>query len=142
MKGTKLDKIIKGQNLTLEGDEYRSTIRKANHRLTDMLYRCKIQGNECYVHDFIQFNKDQGDRCFTFNHGTQGQSVLFFNKTGPKHSLELTINIEEYEYDVKNNYSGIHLILHGQDETPVKMPGVMLSPGFITYIEVKKKKVC
>ena len=141
MEGTKLDKIIKGQNLSLEGDEYRSTISRANHELEDMLYRCKILGKECSVNDFIQFNKGQGDSCFTFNHGTQGQSVLFFNKTGPKHSLELTINIEEHEYYERNDYSGIHLILHGQDETPVKMQGVMLSPGFITYIEVKKKKV-
>ena len=142
MTGTKLDKIIKQKaNLSLEGDEYRNTIRKANHRLKDMLFRCKILGNKCSVDDFIEFSKDQGDRCFTFNHGTQGQSILFFNKTGPTHSLELTINIEEHEYYENNSYSGIQLILHGQEETPVKMQGVMLSPGFITYIAVKKRKV-
>ena len=142
MRGTMLDKILReGKVVQLEGDEYRRTIRKANHRLKDMLYKCKILGKECSVDDFIQFNKEQGDRCFTYNHGTQGQPILFFNKTGPQHALELTINIEEHEYYLKNDYSGINLILHGQDETPVKMPGIMLSPGFITYIEVKKKKV-
>ena len=142
MRGTRLDKILRGnKDIQLEGDEYRRTIRKANHRLEDMLYRCEILGKECSVDDFIQFNKEQGERCFTYNHGTQGQPILFFNKTGPQHALELTINIEEHEYDLKNDYSGINLILHGQDETPVKIPGTMLSPGFITYIEVKKKKV-
>lgn len=141
MKGTTLDQIIKGKNLSLQGDEYRNTIRKANHRLEDMLYSCKILGEYCSVEDFIQFNNDQGDRCFTYNHGTQGQPILFFNKTGPTYSLELTINIEAHEYYEMNDDAGISLILHGQDETPVKMPGVMLSPGFITYITVKKKKV-
>ncbi|XP_065071439.1 acid-sensing ion channel 1B-like [Rhopilema esculentum] len=142
MKGTKLDMILKGdRNVSLSGDEYRNTIRKANHELPDMLYKCKILDKECSVQDFIQFNKDQGDRCFTFNHGHEGQQILFFNKTGPTHALELILNIEEYEYYPGTDYSGIQLILHGQDETPVKMLGVMLSPGFITYVQVKRRKI-
>ena len=143
MNGTKLDKILKHdeQNVSLSGDEYRNTIRRANHKLKDMLYKCSILDQECSADDFIDFNKDQGDRCFTFNHGSFGQPILYFNKTGPNHALELTINIEEHEYYVQSDYSGIQLILHGQDETPVKMQGVILSPGFSTYVQVKKRKV-
>lgn len=143
MLGTKLHSILQNKSdLTLSGSEYRDTIRQANHKLEHMLYKCKILDKNCSSSDFIQFNNDQGDRCFTFNHGTNGKPILFFNKTGPSHALELTINVEEYEYYLANFYSGIRLILHGQDETPVKMSGVMLSPGFITYVELKKKKVC
>eukprot|EP00794_Sanderia_malayensis_P005606 gene5606-6296_t len=142
MAGTRLDFILKNNgDLSLSGDEYRNTIRRANHKLHDMLYGCKILGQKCSVDDFIEFNNDQGDRCFTFNHGMNGQRILFFNKTGPSHALELTINIEEYEYYVQNDYSGIRLIVHGQDETPVKLAGEVLTPGFISYVELKKKKI-
>eukprot|EP00795_Rhopilema_esculentum_P012244 gene12244-2879_t len=60
------------------------------------------------------------------------------NRIGPQHALELTINIEFWDYYDDAVQSGIHLILHGQEETPVTMEGFRISPGFITYAEVKK----
>ena len=37
--------------------------------------------------------------------------------------------------------AGIHLILHGQHETPVKIRGEIIPPGFTTYIQLEKQKV-
>jgi len=142
MNGTKLHKAIqKGNILALDGKEYTDTIRKANHRLEDMLKVCKIKGTPCSVKNFTQFNHNQGDRCFTFNSGHIGHKLIRVNNTGLQHSLEMVIDIEHHDYYPDTQHSGIHLILHGQDETPVKMQGIMLSTGFATYIKVTKRKV-
>ena len=143
MNGTKLHKAIvnRGNILALDGKEYTETLRKANHRLEDMLKVCNIEGKPCYVKNFTQFNHNQGDRCFTFNSGHPGHKLIKVNNTGLKHSLEMVIDIEHHDYYPDTQHSGIHLILHGQDETPVKMQGIMLSTGFATYIKVTKRKV-
>ena len=143
MKGTKLHNAIvnKGDVFSLDGKEYTDTIRRANHRLQDMLTDCRIKNMPCTVKNFTEFNHNQGDRCFTFNSGQRGHKLITVNNTGLKQALEMTINIEHHDYFNDTFGSGLHLILHGQDETPVKMQGVILSPGFKTYIEVKKRKV-
>ena len=143
MEGTKLHKAIQDRTgfQGLGGMEYTETLRKANHRLEDMLLMCTMENKLCTSKNFTQFNHNQGDRCFTFNSGHVGHKLIKVNNTGLKHSLEITINIQEHDYYPDTQHSGIHLILHGQDETPVKMQGVMLSPGFVTYIKVKKRKV-
>eukprot|EP00795_Rhopilema_esculentum_P012217 gene12217-2846_t len=143
MNGTKLHKAIqeRGNILALDGKEYTDTIRKANHRLEDMLQGCTMNNKICTHKNFTQFFHNQGDRCFTFNSGMNGQPLITVNNTGLSQALTFLINIEHHDYYVDSQHSGIHLILHGQDETPVKMQGVILSPGFVSYIEIKKRKV-
>ena len=143
MRNTTLHKAItEGTGiLSLDGKEYTETIRNANHRLEDMLVSCSIQGIPCSVKNFTQFNHKQGDRCFTFNSGKLGHKLIKVNNTGIAHSLEVVIDIQHHDYYPDTPQSGIHLILHGQDETPVKMQGIMLSTGFVTYIKVTKRKV-
>ena len=144
MLGTKLHEAIlrKDQNISsqLSGNEYKETLRRANHRLEDMLYSCSMDGRKCSTSDFSQFYHKQGDRCFTFNSGEPGFKFVQTNKIGPQHALELIINIEFWDY-YDTVQTGVHLILHGQEETPVTMQGVMVPPGYITYVEVKKQRV-
>ena len=147
MNGTLLDKllILGDKNFTkygLTGEKYQSTIRKATHTLDNMLIDCIFQKKErCSVKDFKEFNHNQGDRCFTFNSGENGP-IREVNNTGTKHALELTLNVEHYDYHRDTDKAGVHLIIHGQGETPVKMQGVILSPGFVVYGAVKKRTVC
>lgn len=145
MLGTKLHKFIENKDWNisgqLSGDEYRKTIRSANHRLDNMLFDCRIKGKKCTPKDFTLFYHNQGDKCYTFNSGEPGHELVRMNRIGPSHSLELTINIEYWDYYVDVLESGVHLILHGQEETPVRMQGIVASPGFITYVEIKKRKV-
>lgn len=145
MLGTKLHEAIlrRDQNISsqLSGDEYKETIRQANHRIEDMLFDCSMDGKKCSSRDFSKFYHKQGDKCFTFNSGAPGFKFVQTNKIGPQHALELTINIEFWDYYDDAVQSGVHLILHGQEETPVTMLGEMVSPGYITYVEVKKQKV-
>lgn len=145
MLGTKLHQAIlrRDRNISsqLSGNEYKETIRRANHRLEDMLFDCRIDGTDCSSSDFSRFYHKQGDKCFTFNSGTPGYKFVQINKIGPQHALEMTINIEFWDYYDDAVQSGVHLILHGQEETPVTMQGEMISPGYITYVEVKKQMV-
>ena len=145
MVGTKLHKLIieRQQNISkqLSGNEYMNTIRQANHRLESMLYSCTMDGVKCTSDDFSLFYHKQGDKCFTFNSGRPRYKLVKTNRIGPQHALELTINIEFWDYYDDAVQSGIHLILHGQEETPVTMEGIRISPGFITYAEVKKTQV-
>lgn len=146
MLGTKLHNAILRQDYNisaqLSGKEYRNTIRQANHRLEDMLHDCSFDGKKCTHEDFMVFFHKQGDKCFTFNSDQAEHKLVKVSKIGPRHALELTINIEFWDYYLDASQSGVHLILHGQEETPVKMQGLMIPPGYITYVEVQKQKVC
>ena len=33
------------------------------------------------------------------------------------------------------------MIIHGKDDTPTRSVGVMVSPGYITYAQIKKEQV-
>lgn len=74
--------------------------------------------------------------------------LLFYNlfqvlvtEAGIKQSFSMTLNIEHYEYYVDTKDSGLRLIIHDQNETPVRFRGLALSPGFTTYVEITKRKV-
>ncbi len=144
MKNTTLHKILnegKGDLTKLDGEEYTRTIRGANHKLEEMLHGCSIKNQKCTAKNFSLFYHNQGDKCFTFNSGQKGHPLIYVNNIGLKDALELTIHVQHWDYYPDTTDSGIHLILHGQDETPVKMQGIVLSPGFKTFVEVRKRKV-
>ena len=144
MKGTMVDAAILDHTLreTVTADEYRNVTRSAVHKLDEMLVECIFDGQKCSHKNFTEFDWMQGDRCFTFNSGGRGHNVLSVHGTGVHRSLMLTINVQHYDYYRDRSVSGIHLILHGHDETPVRIRGPMIPPGFTTYIQVEKKKVC
>jgi len=142
LNGSKVDTaILTGQPGNVTAEEYRNVTRSAAHDVKDMLVDCEFDGRKCSSDNFTEFHWKQGDRCFTFNSGKPGHPLLKVTGPGTKKSLSLTINLQHYDYYRGGLVSGIHLILHGQDETPVRMRGAMLSPGFTTFIQVEKKKV-
>ena len=141
LNGTNVDIAILTNNPgNVSAEEYRSTTRSAAHDITEMLVDCNFNGQKCTAKNFTEFFWKQGDRCFTFNSGKQGP-VLKVKGTGVERSLTLTINLQHFDYYRDSMVSGIHLILHGQDETPVKIRGPMISPGYTSFIKVEKKKV-
>jgi len=142
LNGTKVDNAILTNNPgNVSADVYRNVTRSAAHEIHEMLVDCEFDGRKCSSDNFTEFHWKQGDRCFTFNSGKPGHPLLKVTGPGTKKSLSLTINLQHYDYYRGGLVSGIHLILHGQDETPVRMRGAMLSPGFTTFIQVEKKKV-
>ena len=142
VENTKFDEALMSHKLdNVSQAEYRNYTLDAAHRLDEMLVDCEFKGRKCSSKNFTQFYWNQGDRCFSFNSGKSGHDLLYVNGTGVGRSLSLTINIQHYEYYRDRLIAGIHLILHGHNETPVRLRGLMVPPGYTSYVEVEKKKV-
>ena len=151
MNGTLMDRVfvgekIFGKNLShlenkITGEVMSETLELAAHRLDEMILECRWNDTpNCNHRNFTTFKNANGDVCYTFNSGknvTPLETVI----TGDKRGLQIVIDTQHYEYyyDVQN--AGFKVILHDQEETPVKMQGLAVSPGFTTYMELRKKKV-
>lgn len=154
MNGTIMDRYfraeskMKGSNpndtnlhFQITGDLMKSTLDNAKHQLHEMIKECKWQDKTpCTWKNFSEFKTAEGDFCYTFNSGELGP-MLRTSSVGAKSGLSLLIDIQhhDYYYDVKS--AGFSVILHDQAETPVKMQGIYVSPGFATYMELKRQKV-
>ena len=139
--GTSLHNAIVEQDPSLvNAEDYDRITKEGRHLLSEMIVGCKFNGVKCSGDNFTRFDWSQGDQCFTFNSGKDGHPLLRVSGSGKKRALVLTLNVQHYDYyDLTK--SGVHLIIHGQEETPVRMQGPIIPPGFSTYIQVSKKKV-
>ena len=147
LNGTLVDKAIldeysTGKSENVSSEQYKNATRFAAHILEEMLIDCEFNGEKCSGKNFSIFHWKQGDKCYTFNSGKPGYRNISVRGAGLKRSLTLTINLQHYDYYRNVMSSGVHLILHGQDETPVRIIGSIISPGYATYIQVVKEKVC
>jgi len=150
-KGTKVEKYFRafGQGRKIpeqdvpNGTVYRTTVREANHKLSSMLTSITAPGkyyNLSHISSYFEEYWDSSGttRCYTFNSRKSGK-ILSVSVPGVKHAVEMEFDVQQYDYyDTKQ--AGLKLILHGQDETPVKTAGMLLSPGTSTYIEISKRK--
>ena len=143
LNGTNVDLVIMKGNTAanVSGEEYRNVTGLAAHAIQEMLVDCEFNGQKCSHENFTRFYWKQGNQCFTFNSGQPGHPKLSVSGPGKRRSLSLTINVQHYDYYKGGLEAGIHLILHGQEETPVRMRGPMIPPGFTTYVQIEKKKV-
>ena len=144
LRGTLLDEAIRRKNHSLIADKSAEEIwnitKQAAHEIHDMILDCKFNGEPCSHRNFSEFYWKQGERCFTLNDGKSERGILSVHSAGRGSSLELTINIQHYDYYRDRSKAGIHLILHDQHETPVRIEGPRISPGFCTHVQLKEKK--
>ena len=73
--------------------------------------------------------------------GKDGHDRLSVTGSGAQRSLMLTINIEHYDFYRDREPGGLFLIVHGQDQTPVKIQPTFVPPGFSTHIKVDKRRI-
>ena len=148
MEGTLFHSIIQNEKPkdAISGPEYANASKRANHKLEDMLMSCSANfmgryGTPCSYRNFSIFYQSQGEKCFTINSGDARNRFSKITDRGRTKSLEMVLNIEHYEYYVDQREAGMRLIIHDPDETPIRFSGVHISPGFSTYVEVKKTEV-
>ena len=140
-------KNIDGRNSSdiegnITGKIMQDTLSKAAHRLDRMLLECNYgKDHKCDHNNFTEFKNAFGDVCFTFNSGKNGSKILNTTNTGQDRGLRLLIDLQHYEYYYAVESAGFRVILHDQAETPVKMQGYAVAPGFTTYMELQKKQV-
>ena len=152
MNGTLMNELyvrknIDGRNSSdiegnITGKIMQDTLSKAAHRLDRMLLECNYgKDHKCDHNNFTEFKNAFGDVCFTFNSGKNGSKILNTTNTGQDRGLRLLIDLQHYEYYYAVESAGFRVILHDQAETPVKMQGYAVAPGFTTYMELQKKQV-
>ena len=150
LEGTTFFDIMLGKlnNSALTGPQYGNASKRSNHRLKDMLKECKMnfmtdenrQPIQCHPKNFSIFYQSQGEKCFTINSGTPTSKFAEVTDGGRIKSFEMVLNLEHYEYFDKSDV-GVRLIIHDQDETPIRFSGMALPPGFTSYVEVRKTEV-
>ena len=142
MRGTLLDEAIRLQDpyllLAYDPNESWKLIKTSSHEIKDMILSCKFNGKTCSHENFTTFYWKQGERCYTFNDASHGR--LTVKNAGLKNSLDLVINIQHYDYYRDRSKAGIHLIVHDQHETPVRLEGSRIPPGFCTHVKLRGKK--
>lgn len=125
----------------IRGDEMKKLLEKAAHHQSDMILSCKWNKKPCSWRNFSVFKNSEEDTCYTFNSAKDGKPILQTEITGEKYGLQLIIDIQHFDYYFTPE-AGFKVILHDQMETPVKMQGYSVAPGFTTYFSLKKRKVC
>ena len=143
LRGSLVDEAIKLQDpyiLANDSEANWKLTKKAAHLKEEMILQCSYNGIPCSHKNFSEFYWMQGERCYTFNDGKSGMDILKTRTPGRRGSLELTIDIQHYDYYRDRSKAGIHLILHDQDETPVRIEGPRISPGFSTHVQLKGQK--
>ena len=112
--------------------EYTETTLGAYHTIQDMLdTSSSLHSGQVPINytEFKPFFKMQGEKCFTYKPAPGVKNV------------EIALDIEYDEYDKAIKDAGILLILHNAEEVPVDEPGITLSPGFKTNVQVSMTKV-
>lgn len=150
LEGTTFYKIMRRElnESALTGPEYGKASKRSNHRLKDMLKECRINFMtdenrttiQCAPKNFSIFYQSQGEKCFTINSGTPNSKFKEVTEGGMSKSLEMVLNLEHYEYFDKADV-GMRLIIHDQDETPIRFSGMALPPGYTSYVAVRKTEV-
>ncbi|XP_020908493.2 acid-sensing ion channel 1-like [Exaiptasia diaphana] len=90
--------------------------------------------------DFYVFYSSKGQTCYTFNSARNKKNSLKSNKIGSKYGIEFILNVQQPSYS-KVKESGFRFILHEHDELPLSREGFRVSPGYVTYVNLRLEKV-
>nr|XP_006812644.1 PREDICTED: acid-sensing ion channel 1-like [Saccoglossus kowalevskii] len=117
---------------------------RTGHQASDFILQCEYSGENCSYEDFSHVFSHHGN-CFTFNKHDENNAVLLSKRAGTGNGLRLILGIETEEYTPSNDLdgdamdAGIKLLVHGVKEPPyVKELGFVASPGFHTYVSLRK----
>jgi hypothetical protein len=91
--------------------------------------------------DFEIFYSSQGQTCFTLNSGQNNRPVIYGDNVGPKFGLEFILNVPQQPSHSDVRESGFRFILHQQNDLPLTREGFRVSPGYVTYVDLRLAKV-
>ena len=95
----------------------------------------------CDSGNFTLFISSDGHSCYTLNSGRNGGTLLETDNVGPQYGVHMVLNTRPLEEGKIYGSSGVKVILHQQDELPLKRVGFHVPPGYVTYVDMKKQKV-
>lgn len=135
--------ISKGLNSDLTLND---VLQESSTVLNETLISCAMrrgvtESYPCYGGNFTLFLTSDGHTCFTFNTGVKDGAVLEADNVGSLHGVHMVLNTQPLEEGNVYGGSGIKVILHHQDELPLRRVGFHVSPGYVTYIDMKKQQI-
>ena len=95
----------------------------------------------CDRKNFSLFLSSEGHTCYTFNFGVNGNAILETDNVGPSYGVHMILNTRPVEEGKTYGSSGLKVILHQQEELPLKRVGFHVPSGYVTYVDMKKQKV-
>lgn len=95
----------------------------------------------CDRKNFTLFLSSGGHTCYTFNFGVNGNAILETDNVGPLNGVHMILNTRPLEEGKTYGSSGLKVILHQQEELPLKRVGFHVPSGYVTYVDMKKQKV-
>ncbi|KAK3748780.1 hypothetical protein QZH41_013516 [Actinostola sp. cb2023] len=120
-------------------------INTSLEQLNDTLLYCTLKRGyseppkHYTIEDFHVFYSSKGHTCYTFNSGKNNRPIIQGDNIGSKFGLEFILNVQDPGYsDVRE--SGFQFILHQQDEVPLAREGFRVSPGYVTYVDLRLAK--
>ncbi|XP_064633593.1 acid-sensing ion channel 1C-like [Lineus longissimus] len=110
------------------------------HQKKDSIVLCSFQHKTCTEANFRHLTTDMG-WCFQFNYENP---LLKVENAGTDFALQLHLYVETEEYVASANGPGMgfKVLPHDLYDIPLMRPsGIAVSPGMMTFIGLKKKKV-
>ncbi|XP_067679741.1 acid-sensing ion channel 1-like [Haliotis asinina] len=124
---------IEFQNLFMK--ETRQKRIAVGHQLDDMMMDCSFACQTCRKGHFIRKTSSTFGNCYTLKH-----TKLVSKRSGPKHGLQLVLNLENYEQlEGITTGNGLQLVVnpHGMLPFPVH-DGITIDAGKETNVALKK----
>ena len=116
--------------------------------LDDILISCSLKRGvvsnkavACDSRNFTLFLSSHGYTCYTLNSGADGRPLIETDNVGPLYGVHMVLNTQPLEEGKTYGGSGVKVILHQQEELPLKRVGFHVPPGYVTYVDMKKQKV-
>ena len=157
INGTKLGDIFlldkrefkRDKTFDMDGKTLAHRMDESSHNISDMFmgciweYRNTAAGKSvpCSDQNFTAFYGLNGQKCYTFNPGSDGHRLLTLNETGLFHAFEMQLDLETHEYLRDVQEGGVRVYIHDQNETPFSSAGFAVPPGFKTFVSLSVQKV-
>ena len=131
-KKTELNVSIDYANLTIDG----------RNLFQFFVLQCVFQGVNCIDDSFWTPTLTRLGLCYAFNTGKE-VGVLSVNGIGPRHGIQLLLNIQQLEYVVSSSGdAGVKIAIHPQDVPgePDDL-GIAVPPGRNAFVSLKKRQI-
>ena len=161
IKSSALHPLYKDKRLPIEsnwldpgfdicGEQLVNEIRKTSFSLPDIYLGCeyinadtvhpKLPVRNCSMLNFRSYFSERGQVCFTLNSAATG-NLMEVESEGLKHGYEVIFDLKNYDAVINEDYSGMQVIIHDQNETPVSQTGFFIPPGTKTIVSMEKTEV-
>lgn len=131
-----------GRNFQMSDIQTKGLDQLQDHLISCVLLKGVRYFQSCDASNFTVFLSSAGQICYTLNSGQKGYPLLEVDNVGPMYGLRIIVNTQQLLPGRSNlKGKGLRVILHEHGEMPLKRVGFHASPGYVTYVDLRKRKV-